>query len=428
MKIVKLEAQNVKRLKAVQITPQGNTIVIGGQNGQGKTSVLDSIAYALAGKSAICDKPIRDGERKAEIVCDLGDLTVTRTFTQKGGSIIVKNAEGAVYPTPQTILDELTGKLTFDPLAFTRQPQKKQLETLKGLVGLDFSEQDKSRKEIYESRALVNKSIVDTRSRLESLQRVMVDGKPLEEVSVSELMAELENRRQHNNEIKKDQAFLEQMESELSATKREEESLTEQLALVRTKIKNNQDCIETHKKRMAGYSPRNEEEVSEQIQNAEETNRQARETRESIDLEVKLDELRDRSEDMTSKMNDIDKAKTEAMSKAEFPVKGLAFDEDGVTFNNLPFDQCSSAEQLRVSVAMGLAMNPKLKVLLIRDGSLLDENSLKLIAEMAAEKDAQVWIERVGEGQECQVVIEDGAVKPPKKDPAMQLAEQFKTE
>jgi hypothetical protein len=93
------------------------------------------------------------------------------------------------------------------------------------------------------------------------------------------------------------------------------------------------------------------------------------------------------------------------------PIEGLALNEEGVTFNDLPFSQCSSAEQLRISVAMGLALNPKLKVLLIRDGSLLDEESMKALAEQAAAADAQVWLERVGDKDKCAVIIEDGAVK-----------------
>lgn len=96
---------------------------------------------------------------------------------------------------------------------------------------------------------------------------------------------------------------------------------------------------------------------------------------------------------------------------AEFPVQGLAISETGVTLHGIPFSQCSSAEQLRVSVAIGLAANPKLKVLLIRDGSLLDDESLALVARMAEEAKAQVWIERVEVDKTVSVIIEDGHVK-----------------
>ena len=89
MKITRLTAENIKRIKAVEITQDGNLVVIGGRNAQGKTSVLDSITYALAGALSHPDRPIRDGQDKAKIVCELDDLIVTRTFTPKGGSLIV---------------------------------------------------------------------------------------------------------------------------------------------------------------------------------------------------------------------------------------------------------------------------------------------------------------------------------------------------
>jgi hypothetical protein len=106
-----------------------------------------------------------------------------------------------------------------------------------------------------------------------------------------------------------------------------------------------------------------------------------------------------------------DKDKAGRLADTKMPIEGLGLDENGVTFDGIPFEQCGDAEQLRISVAMGLALNPKLKVLLIRDGSLLDENSLKLLAEQAAAADAQVWIERVGDKDKCAVIIEDGCVK-----------------
>lgn len=102
---------------------------------------------------------------------------------------------------------------------------------------------------------------------------------------------------------------------------------------------------------------------------------------------------------------------TALLASAKFPVPGLAFDAEGVTLDGIPFKQCSQGQALRVSVAIGLAANPKLKVLLVRDGSLLDAKGLQLLAEMAAAAEAQVFVERVGDGKECQVVIEDGHVR-----------------
>ena len=129
MKIVALQAENIKKLIAIEIRPDGNLVQITGKNGHGKTSVLDSIWWALAGAKHIQSVPIREGEDKARIMLDLGEIIVTRTFkTSKKGevpsAISVENAEGAKFGTPQTMLDNLLGQLSFDPLAFSRRWRK----------------------------------------------------------------------------------------------------------------------------------------------------------------------------------------------------------------------------------------------------------------------------------------------------------------
>ncbi|NIV98744.1 hypothetical protein GWN26_06185, partial [Candidatus Saccharibacteria bacterium] len=96
---------------------------------------------------------------------------------------------------------------------------------------------------------------------------------------------------------------------------------------------------------------------------------------------------------LTNKLEAIDENKRKAVEEARLPIKGLEFDESGVRFNGLPFSQASDAEQLRVSVALGIAANPKLKVLLVRNGSLLDEDNLKMVAAMAEKHGAQIWME-----------------------------------
>jgi hypothetical protein len=152
-------------------------------------------------------------------------------------------------------------------------------------------------------------------------------------------------------------------------------------------------------------------EIRDQIANAETVNNKVRANAARREAANTLKALLVRANGLTEAIDAIDEAKKHALERAPFPVEGLSLDESGVIFNGLPFDQASSAEQLRISVAIGLALNPSLKVLLIRDGSLLDADNLAMVAEMAATADAQVWIERVSEGAECQVIIEDGMVK-----------------
>ena len=158
MQIVQLEAENIKRLHAVRIRPDGAIVQITGKNGEGKSSVLDAIAYGLAGERGIPAKPIREGAEEAKIVVDLGDLTVTRRWTKAGKTYLsVEGKGGAKSSSPQKLLDSLVGELTFDPLAFSRMAPRDQVATLKGVAKLDFSAQDKRRSEVFDERTGINR-------------------------------------------------------------------------------------------------------------------------------------------------------------------------------------------------------------------------------------------------------------------------------
>jgi len=158
-KIIKLTAENVKRLKAVEITPDGGCVVIGGNNAQGKTSVLDSIAMALGGKTNIPGKPIRDGQEKASVIVETDQLVVTRVFTSGGSRVEIKNKDGLKFSSPQSILDALVGSIAFDPLEFSRKPAKEQLETLRDVCGIDTEEIENEIRNVFESRKLANAAV-----------------------------------------------------------------------------------------------------------------------------------------------------------------------------------------------------------------------------------------------------------------------------
>ena len=149
-------------------------------------------------------------------------------------------------------------------------------------------------------------------------------------------------------------------------------------------------------------------EIVQQMQEAEATNTKARQNKQRANQVAARDIWLAESMTLTDDLGEIDKDKADQLAAANFPIEGLSFDETGVRYQGLPFDQASSAEQLRVSVAMGIATNPKLRVMLVREGSLLDSESLALLRDLAEEHDTQIFLERVGTGEEMQVIIEDG--------------------
>lgn len=419
LKITQLTATNVKRLSAVSITPDGNLIIVGGENGAGKSSVLDSIMYALAGKSAMPDQPIRAGEKAGKIVVELdGDrkLIVERRLTASGGTVEIKQGDGSKVGSPQGLLDSLCGKIAFDPLDFTRQRPADQAKVLRNLVRLDFSELDSERKKLFDQRTEVNRQAKQLQAQMEAIQ--VPAGVPSQEVSVSALMEELKRRRQVNDRNRFARGELLGLRARRARDERDGDEIADQIRKLKAKLAEIASRIEAADKeiaeeevKIAALVDADTAEIESQIQTADSTNQQVRQAKERGALWHQLGAAEKKARELTVAIDKIDYDKITQLSEAKWPVPGLGFGESGITLNGLPFEQASSAEQLRVSVAMGLALNPTLRVLLIRDGSLLDHKSLAIVAEMAANADAQLWIERVGEGAECSVIIEDGHVK-----------------
>ncbi|WGX98763.1 AAA family ATPase [Nocardioides sp. L-11A] len=397
MKIVRLTAENVKRLKAVEITPDGTLQVISGRNAQGKTSVLDAIWLALGGGTAArsTPKPVRDGEDHASVTLDLGDLTVTRVW--KGGktTLTVTAADGAKYSGPQGVLDALVGQLSFDPLAFTRLSAREQRDALLDLVDLDvdLARLAEQRKEIFDQRTEVGRQ----RKALGDVPAPDPDV-PAEEISAVDLIDEITRTAE-------------------KATRQEQES--RQVAEAEQLVARLEGELEEARRRLRGarqavafHEPVNEllDGLRAQLAGVEDTNTRIRENAAVRRRAAERDELGDAYDVLTKQIADLDQVKADALAAAVFPVEGLGFDDDGVTYQGVPFAQASSAEQIRVSLAMAMSLNPTLRVIRILDGSLLDADSLALIQEMAAGRDYQVWIERVADGSGMGVVIEDGAV------------------
>lgn len=397
MSIVKLTSTNFKRIKAVEISPDkdGNLVIISGKNGQGKSSVLDSITAALGGTSTkTTPKPIRDGETKAEIVLETEDLVVTRKFTPSGSTLTVKSPDGVIYPKGQAKLDELVGKLSLDPLAFTQLDEKKQLAQLLDLVDLPFNvaELDAERKAIFDQRAELGR-------QGKAIGDVVIDSSlPNEETSASQIISAIRMAQDQT-------AKIGDAEHGVAFANNKIEELTAKIAQLSKELEGWTVAITQHQAELdAMEQPADVSVLEEQLAGVEETNSMIRANNAAKEQEARKKELRTAYESLTEQINAIDKRKADGLAKAEFPVDGLGFDTDGVTYQGVPFKQASTAEQIRVSLGMAMALSPKLKIVRIADGSMLDSDNLALVEQMATEKGFQVWLEIVEGGQGFEIV------------------------
>lgn len=421
MKIIGFKAENIMRLLTVAFEPDGTTVLITGANGAGKTSALDSILLALEYRTACkkIKKPIRDGADHAEIVLDLGEFKVTRTFTAAGKSYLkVESPEGAQYRSPQELLDKFKSSLSFDPLAFTALSDKEQAATLRELLGIDTTALDEQRATFYDARANCNRQAKERAGALQTHAGADVpEDTPGAEISVATLLRELEeaestqreNTRQRqlqaddiNRATQLYQAGL-RIRAQVEALQKE---LADNDAECNKARAAEQDQIET----VNALVDPDTADIKARIASADTMNSAVRARKDYQFVEAQRFEAENNAAKLTTKIRKIDIKKQEMVAKAKFPIDGLGFDETGVTFGGIPFSQASSAEQLRVSLAMAMALNPKLRVIRITDGSLLDSKNLALIQEMAAAEDYQIWIEKVDETGKIGVYIEDGQI------------------
>lgn len=407
MKIISLTAENVKRLRAVEITPDSNVVTVTGRNAQGKTSVLDAIWLALGGGAASREtvRPIRDGEDHASVTLNLGDLVVIRTWAGDKTALTVTSADGAKYGSPQRMLDELVGRLSFDPLAFTHLSPRDQVSALLDLVDLPFdpAEIDRRRAALFDERTAIGREGKAAEGHLAGLPDVPADT-PDVEVSSAYLFAEM---REVAAQRAKHEQVVRAAEQAQSRCEQADQALTAAQAEYDAAVAANRAALATMRA-LPDFPDTSA--IEARIATVDQVNAAVRTKAERARVKAAVAEHRAHYEAKTAEIAALDQEKADGLAAATFPIDGLGFDADGVTYQGVPFTQASSAEQIRVSLAMAMALNPKLRVIRILDGSLLDSDNLALISEMAASQDYQVWIERVSDTSATAVVIEDGAV------------------
>jgi hypothetical protein len=419
MKILSLTSENIKRLKAVEIAPGGSHVAVVGRNEQGKSSVLDSIMYALGGKGEVCERPIRDGQSAAKIVIDLDEYTVTRTFTAAGGGSLKVVAKNGKISSPQAVLDGLVGALTFDPLEFTRR--KDQADVLRKLVGLDTSALEAEHDKVYFERTEIGRQADALAGKIGGQHPKDL---PSAETDVKDILAARAEVAKKNDVIRSVWNTRDEIRRGIDLTKRDQitqdeliQSLERQLEEARKKrLLLNVQCASLEDQLKALVVPPFEDLAvfDKQVLDAQTTNAAIRVNNELKSNVAMRDSLMIQYNGKTKRLDDIEAQIDKILASVKYPIEGLGFSSTGtVTFNGVPFDQLSTAQRLKISAAIGIALNPKLRVMLIRDGSVLDDDTLAALVSIAGEHDTQLWIERVGkslDGELPGVIIEDGSV------------------
>jgi len=426
MKILKLSAENVKKVKAVEITPTGDLIQITGRNGQGKSSILDAMWWALVNAKHVQAVPIRKGASHARVKLELGDaqpaeLIVEKHFTAKGATLTVQNAMGARFPSPQSMLDALLGALSFDPLAFVNQSPAEQFQSLRRIVPLevDVDALDLANQQDFNKRTELNRAAKQLRAQLAAI--TVPDGTPEAPVDTDALLAQMADASRHNTAIGQQTMQRQNLQRQIDHTRAEADLARKSAADLRARAavaEQDAAALDTQAASLEAVlttaealpTPVDVEALRAALTQAQATNAHVAKAQQRATLLAEATATEAQADALTAAMAERTKQKTDAIAKAAMPVPGLGFGDGVVTYDGVPFDQAESSAQIRVGVAIAMAANPKLKVIRIKEGSFLDDNNVALIAQMAHEHGYQVWMERVDASGKVGVVIEDGSV------------------
>ncbi len=384
MRIYKFYSEGFKRLKVVDITPAANVQVISGANEAGKSSILDAICATLSLRDIKkqVPQPIGKDYAKALVEIDLGEYIVTRTFTNNGETTALKitRQNGDEVHSPQKILDGLLGDLSFDPLKFSRENFASQKERIASALKIDLNNLDKTYQVAYDKRTELNKR------RSSILQKLSTIKPPSPEETVPRVNLEKLYEQLHKSNQK-------------AALISRREELLKELERVEKNIASYEDITD---------SPEN---ILQRIKAEQSLVQRDKEIQEFKQLEIWKEEADKEIDKCNAAMELAKIEKSEAIEKAKLSIDGFEIREDGIYINSVPWSQISQAQKIKYSIAIAIASNPKLRVLLISDGSLLDSQSLKVIEDIAIKHDYQVWIEMVDETNTRGIFLEAGEVK-----------------
>jgi DNA repair exonuclease SbcCD ATPase subunit len=439
MLITALEISDYMRVRKVAIKPDADRhlILIGGQNRQGKSSTLNALTAAFGGAKAITADPVRHGAEEAAIYVELdgGKLTIDRVVHPDGKTTLeVRDAEGAVR-RPQEVLDKLVGARFLDPLAFLRLKAPEQRAQLTKLIdGAGRIESlDEKRRRAFDRRTELGRDLAKARGELERLPQVVGTLPPID---VAALLAEREKYAEQQR-VGDALGALQRADevaaaaandrvgivlAEIEQLNRRLDELKEKLPELEADLKEKVDAValSRHKLGLAAAAWRAtaaaREQLDRDVARAGDHNRGVFEAeaqnKRRVEAQAAVAKLEGEVEQLTGVLKTIDERKAEVLAAAKLPVEGLAIGDDGLSLAGVPFAQASASEQLRVALALAIAGSPGLHDVWIRDGALLDDESLDLVAKHAAAAGKRVWIERVGTKDPGVIVIQDGQVVP----------------
>ncbi len=402
LKINRLEIENVKRVKSVRIEPTANGLtVIGGKNNQGKTSVLDSIAWALGGDRYRPAQAQREGSitpPNLRIIMDNG-LIVER----KGKNSDLKVTDPSGKKSGQQLLNEFVEQLALDLPKFIDANEKEKARILLNIIGVGdrLAVMDKEEQELYNRRLAVGQ-IADRKEKFAKEQPYYPEA-PKELVSATELIRKQQDILAQNGENQRKRDKLHQLEQEY-------QKVIEELENLLRRQKALEADLEIAKTSAADLTDQSTKELEESILSIEEVNRKVRANLDKDKAEEDAKEYRRQYRELTKQIEDMRQSKADLLNNADLPLPGLSVKEGELTYNGFKWDSMSGSDQLRVAAAIVRKLNPRCGFVLLDKLEQMDTDTLNEFGQWLEAEGLQAIATRVSTGGECSIIIEDGYV------------------
>lgn len=418
--ISKLEIENVKRVKAVKIEPSSSGLtIVGGKNRQGKTSVLDALAWGLGGNKYRPSQANREGSvvpPYLHIVLSNG-LIVERKGKNSDLKVIDPNGQKG----GQQLLDSFVEELAIDLPKFMNASNKEKANILLQIIGVGskLHELEAKEQEVYNRRHAIGQ-IADQKVKYAKEQPFYPDA-PKELVSASELIKQQQEILAKNGENQRKRQHVAQIEVLYDNQRREVARLEMELHQAKGKLAQLSSDLQTAQRDANDLHDESTAELEANIQQIDEINRKVRANLDKDKAETDAGEYRQQYEQLTSEINEIRKQKTDLLTNANLPLPGLAVEDGELIYNGQKWDNMSGADQLIVATAIVRKLKPDCGFILLDKLEQMDLEALNEFGQWLEQEGLQAIATRVSTGEECSIIIEDGYVAGEEQTPAPQL-------
>lgn len=417
--ITRFEVENFKRVRVARITPDGAMIKIAGRNKQGKTSILDALEALLRGPKATPPDPVHKGKLSAKTKAFIGNTenpkqyVVERKYKNGAETLSITGPDGKSIDTKkQTTLDEIFESMAFEVSRFLRLKPDEQDALLKDAAGIDFTALDAEYKGTFDARGEKTKELKRVQAQIASTQRI--DKAPKAEEASADIILELKTATDRGQERYSLQSQIQALITSNASDVRSIEELDAKIQEYKKLIDDRRAKCTSLQASLDAAPVIDPDPIRTRLQALEENNRQVRHNAKLDELEGAEALAESEIERLADRLEHIKGQKSQQLADAKFPVPGLGFDETGPTLNGFPLEQASKREQLELCVALAIELKPTLRVFIVRDASVIDEDGLQALAELAARHECQLWVEIATKNHAADMVfIEDGEVVDP---------------